>query len=168
MVRNFDTRRVDPDVVDRVLSNALHAPSAGFSQGWAFLLLDTPAEVEEERRLFYVAVTRAREELLLLHGGRRMQRGQLLPCLPSRFLDEIPDGMLDVVDRTGEAVHEEEATYRVEETAFRAGDRVRHHHFGLGHVVAVRSLGGGTRVTVEFGAAGRRDLLLSYARLERV
>ncbi len=46
MVRNFDTRPVDPDVVDRVLSNALHAPSAGFSQGWAFLLLDTRADVD--------------------------------------------------------------------------------------------------------------------------
>jgi DNA helicase-2/ATP-dependent DNA helicase PcrA len=134
------------------------------------LSLDTPEEVEEERRLFYVAVTRAREELLLLHGARRMQRGQVLPSIPSRFLDEIPDGMLEVLARTGEGVHEEEAVYRVEEEtgAFRAGDRVRHHHFGLGRVVAVRPGGGGTRVTVEFSGAGRRDLLLSYARLERV
>jgi len=134
------------------------------------LSLDTPEEIEEERRLFYVAVTRAREELLLLHGARRMQRGQVLPSLPSRFLDEIPDGMLEVVDRTGEWVSEDEAVYRVEEEPepFRAGDRVRHHHFGLGRVVAVRPGGGGTRVTVEFSGAGRRDLLLSYARLERV
>jgi DNA helicase II / ATP-dependent DNA helicase PcrA len=134
------------------------------------LSLDTPEEIEEERRLFYVAVTRAREELLLLHGTRRMQRGQVLPSLPSRFLDEIPDGMLQVLDRTGEAVHEEDAVYGVDEEteAFRAGDRVRHHHFGLGRVVAVRPGGGGTRVTVEFSGAGRRDLLLTYARLERV
>ncbi|HEX6327177.1 MAG TPA: nitroreductase family protein [Jiangellaceae bacterium] len=46
MVRNFDPRPVDPAIVERVLSNALHAPSAGFSQGWAYLLLDMPADVE--------------------------------------------------------------------------------------------------------------------------
>ncbi|HEX5135789.1 MAG TPA: UvrD-helicase domain-containing protein [Planctomycetota bacterium] len=134
------------------------------------LSLDTPEEIEEERRLFYVAVTRAREDLLLLHGARRMQRGQVLPSLPSRFLEEVPDGMLEVVERTGGWVSEDEAIYRVEEETepFRAGDRVRHHHFGLGRVVAVRPGGGGTRVTVEFSGAGRRDLLLSYARLERV
>jgi len=134
------------------------------------LALDTPEEIEEERRLFYVAVTRAREELLLLHGARRMHRGQVLPSLPSRFLDEIPDGLLDVEDRTGGAVREEEPVYRAEEAvaAFREGDRVRHHHFGPGRVVAVRPGGGGTRVTVEFSGAGRRDLLLSYARLERL
>ncbi len=134
------------------------------------LALDTPEEIEEERRLFYVAVTRAREELLLLHGTRRMQRGPVLPSLPSRFLDEIPEELLDVEDRTGGSVGEEEPSYEAEEASapFREGDRVRHHHFGLGRVVAVRPGGGGTRVTVEFSDAGRRDLLLSYARLERV
>jgi nitroreductase len=46
MVRNFAAGPVDPAIVERVLSNALHAPSAGFSQGWAYLLLDTPADIE--------------------------------------------------------------------------------------------------------------------------
>ncbi|HEY7044504.1 MAG TPA: nitroreductase family protein [Nocardioidaceae bacterium] len=45
MVRNYSDEPVDPVVVDRIMSNALHAPSAGFSQGWGFLLLDTPADV---------------------------------------------------------------------------------------------------------------------------
>ena len=45
MVRNYSPDPVDPAVVERILSNALHAPSAGFSQGWAFLVLDTPADV---------------------------------------------------------------------------------------------------------------------------
>ncbi|MET9021333.1 nitroreductase family protein [Actinopolymorpha sp. NPDC004070] len=53
MVRNFDPRPVDPAVVERVLDNALHAPSAGFSQGWGFLVLDQPADVER----FWVAAT---------------------------------------------------------------------------------------------------------------
>ena len=47
MVRNFQKdRQVPPEVLDRILENALHAPSAGFSQGWAFLVLDTPGDVE--------------------------------------------------------------------------------------------------------------------------
>jgi nitroreductase len=45
MIRNYAERPVDPAVVDRALRNATHAPSAGFSQGWAFLVLDTPADV---------------------------------------------------------------------------------------------------------------------------
>jgi len=53
MVRNYTTEPVDPAVVDRVLQNALHAPSAGFSQGWAFLRLDTPADVAR----FWTAAT---------------------------------------------------------------------------------------------------------------
>jgi nitroreductase len=46
MVRNYTDDPVEPDVVERILGNALHAPSAGFSQGWGFLLLDTPADVK--------------------------------------------------------------------------------------------------------------------------
>ena len=45
MIRNYDERPVDPTVVDRALRNATHAPSAGFSQGWGFLRLDSPEEV---------------------------------------------------------------------------------------------------------------------------
>ncbi|MHC5051481.1 MAG: DUF3553 domain-containing protein, partial [Planctomycetota bacterium] len=56
-----------------------------------------------------------------------------------------------------------------EETGgLRTGDRVRHHHFGVGRVLAVRQAGGATRVTVEFQEAGRRELSLAYARLERL
>src|SRR3712207_1092693 len=46
MVRNFTDEPIDPAVVERILQNALHAPSAGFSQGWAFLVLETPADIE--------------------------------------------------------------------------------------------------------------------------
>ncbi len=46
MVRTYSSQPVDPTVLDRILENALHAPSAGFSQGWAFLVLDEPAQVE--------------------------------------------------------------------------------------------------------------------------
>jgi nitroreductase len=57
MVRNYSPAPVDRQIVERLLTNALHAPSAGFSQGWAFLLLDTPADIER----FWATATPAGE-----------------------------------------------------------------------------------------------------------
>ncbi|MFQ5845505.1 MAG: ATP-dependent helicase, partial [Planctomycetota bacterium] len=135
------------------------------------LSLDEPEEVEEERRLFYVAATRAREELVLLHAAYRTRYGAPEPGRRSRFLDEVPPALVRRQDRLaageadgwgGEAVFEREGpTYAV-------GDRVEHDHFGAGRVAQVRRRGEGTRIIVEFDRAGRRELLLSYARLRRL
>lgn len=68
MVRNYSDEPVAPEIVERILSNALHAPSAGFSQGWAFLLLDTPEDVER----FWSAAAPPEETLASwLAGARR-------------------------------------------------------------------------------------------------
>ena len=61
---------------------------------------DVDEEIEEERRLCYVGITRAMKELFLTHAKRRMRYGQMNPCRSSRFLDEIPDEILDKIDRT--------------------------------------------------------------------
>ena len=61
---------------------------------------DSDEEIEEERRLCYVGITRAMKELFLTHARRRMRNGQTNPCEPSRFLDEIPKEILDEIDRT--------------------------------------------------------------------
>jgi len=136
------------------------------------LSMEDDEQIEEERRLFYVAATRAQEELLLTHVQTRMRQGRPTPSLPSRFLGEIPDEMLEIEDRTDPyGTHEDEAVFDVHADtggALRAGDRVRHHHFGVGQVLAVRASGGATRVTIEFQDAGRRELALAYARLERL
>jgi len=133
------------------------------------LSLASEEEVAEERRLFYVAATRAKEELVLLHAERRMHQGRFLPCLPSRFLDEIPADLLAVEDHTFKDFGDEEPEFQVlEEPAFRSGDRVKHGHFGVGRVVEVRKAGGATRITVQFSTSGRRELSLAYARLERL
>ncbi|MBM7786938.1 nitroreductase family protein [Tenggerimyces flavus] len=67
MVRNFADRPVDPEVVQRVLTNALHAPSAGFSQGWGFLVLDTPEAVAR----FWAATVGEGEPDRWMRGMRR-------------------------------------------------------------------------------------------------
>jgi len=139
------------------------------------LSLAEPEEVEEERRLFYVAVTRAREELALLHAASRLRFGVPTPSLPSRFLDEIPDALLEVEERGrdlflgGEVGETGEAEFQVGEGApsFTVGERVRHDHFGSGRVAAVASRGGTVRITIDFDRAGRRELALEFARLTR-
>ncbi|MHC4450642.1 MAG: ATP-dependent helicase [Planctomycetota bacterium] len=137
--------------------------------------IDTPEEVEEERRLFYVAVTRAREELALFHASRRMRYGAPQPAIPSRFLEEIPDELLEAENRggdpfeAGEAVFDEEPVYRADSGGgFASGERVKHNLFGAGRVVAVHRAGGTTRVTVDFDRVGRKELSLEFARLERI
>jgi len=154
------------------------------------LSMDSESEIEEERRLFYVAVTRAEEDLVLSHARSRMRYGVPQPCIPSRFLDEIPDEMLDVDERGRDpfasssrggsggpseptddgfdAIFEDEPAFEYESRGFQAGEHVRHNLFGKGRVVAVRKAGGATRVTVDFFDRGRKELSLEFAKLERV
>ncbi|HEU4543820.1 MAG TPA: nitroreductase family protein [Jiangellaceae bacterium] len=95
MVRNFDPHPVDPAVVERVLTNALHAPSAGFSQGWAFLVLDTPADVER----FWSATTPSGEGTDMWSEGMRRAPVIIVPLSCKRaYLDRYakPDkGWID-------------------------------------------------------------------------
>ena len=64
--------------------------------------IDTDGEFEEERRLFYVGITRAMKELYLTYTGHRIKYGKRLPSVPSRFLDEIPDNLLKRIDTNEE------------------------------------------------------------------
>lgn len=140
------------------------------------LSIDEPEEVEEERRLFYVAITRAKEELYLMHAAFRTRFGAMEPTLPSRFLCEIPDALIERDDHTdpGAGAHhaadpwDGDAVFEAEAVPLSPGDRVEHDHFGPGRVADVRLRGQSTRVTVEFDRAGRRELLLAFARLRRV
>jgi nitroreductase len=67
MIRNYSDQPVDPAIVERILENALHAPSAGFSQGWAFLVLDTPEQLER----FWAAATPANTDVASWLAGVR-------------------------------------------------------------------------------------------------
>ncbi|MFT3961680.1 UvrD-helicase domain-containing protein [Propionivibrio sp.] len=133
--------------------------------------------LEEERRLMYVAVTRARKRLYLTHAQTRMLHGQTRYCVPSLFLEELPAELLRPVgarpayaaaapfsggaaaSRSGEA-----ATVG----GFRIGQNVQHAKFGLGVIVAAEGRGNDARVQVNFGAHGMKWLALEYAKLTAV
>ncbi|MGF1634366.1 MAG: ATP-dependent helicase, partial [Phycisphaerae bacterium] len=133
------------------------------------------SELEEERRLCFVGITRAQQRLILGKANIRTVRGIRERTITSPFLNELPAELLDVTDRTGvpDPADRHDPYGRAFDTAraglatpFRKGDAVRHPKFGTGTVFDVAGMGTNTRVVVDFQSAGRKTLILEYARLE--
>ncbi|GEC09409.1 DNA helicase [Streptomyces spinoverrucosus] len=151
-------------------------------------------ELEEERRLAYVGITRARERLYLTRSAMRSAWGQPQYNPPSRFLEEIPAAHVDW-KRTGASAAPAGpvsgvaaslsssrsrssasgasgfATRRTAEqpvVGLAVGDRVTHDQFGLGTVVAVKGTGANAEATIDFGDAKPKRLLLRYAPVEKL
>ena len=134
--------------------------------------------LEEERRLMYVAVTRARKRLYLTHAQTRMLHGQTRYCMPSTFLEELPEELLRRVGHT--PAYASTPPVKVGSAAgsrgagnesvggFRIGQSVQHAKFGLGVIVSAEGRGGDARVQVNFGAQGMKWLALEYAKLTAV
>ncbi|HYZ14369.1 MAG TPA: 3'-5' exonuclease, partial [Actinomycetota bacterium] len=134
-----------------------------------------PAQLEEERRLMYVGVTRARERLYLTNAWSRALFGQTSYNPPSRFLSEIPNELVrslegdDVADADGSASPIREAVMgRPQSVDISAGDTVVHDKWGEGVVVTVNGRGTDAEATVRFEDAGEKHLLLAYAPLRKV
>jgi len=141
-----------------------------------------PRELEEERRLAYVGITRARQRLYLSRALVRSAWGAPSHNPASRFLTEIPDRLVDW-RRTEEDQtrwHRPPATRSQRVASSRgsrpsrpvpvlsAGDRVTHDTFGLGTVVATSGVGEHAQATVDFGDEGLKTLLLRYAPVEKL
>lgn len=126
--------------------------------------------LEEERRLMYVAVTRARRRLYLAHAQSRMLHGQMRYSVPSRFLDEIPDALLKHLNARPAA--KPAAPRAVQGTPahahypWRIGQSVLHQKFGRGVVVGYEGNAGDLRIQVNFGSAGTKWLAMEYAKLQ--
>ena len=134
--------------------------------------------LEEERRLMYVAVTRARKRLYLTHAQTRMLHGQTRYCVPSMFLEELPEELLRKVGNvpsyaanatpgysSGGTAKKLSATEPATVGGFRIGQNVEHAKFGLGVIVSAEGRGSEARVQVNFGAHGMKWLALEYAKL---
>jgi DNA helicase II / ATP-dependent DNA helicase PcrA len=126
-------------------------------------------ELEEERRLLYVGMTRAKDALTLTLADRRLVYGRVEPRRPSRFLEEIPKAALEerFFGRPAPTifsgrVHEEEPQ---DDRPLRRGKRVRHPRYGYGVVLAEEGSGEETRLTVYFDRAGKKKFVARYADL---
>ncbi|MCL8207910.1 MAG: UvrD-helicase domain-containing protein [Actinomycetia bacterium] len=122
-------------------------------------------QVEEERRLMYVGITRAQDLLVLTYARQRLLNGRPGSYPVSRFVQEIPAELVEVLAREIDRPAVLSRTPPAD--GFQAGDRVRHPRFGWGTVVAARGSGDDLEVTVAFPGGGIRSLLARYAQLER-
>jgi ATP-dependent DNA helicase UvrD/PcrA len=153
-------------------------------------------EIEEERRLCYVGMTRAQSNLILTSAARRRVFGEYQATEPSRFLNEIPPALVERIAPTWTAAYqsafshshyefrtnpygrkgrgrarEAEASYDYENedqsvSGLRVGMRVRHQQFGVGTVMNVEEQNDDLKVTVRFSSVGVKKLLSKYAKLE--
>ena len=133
--------------------------------------------LEEERRLAYVAITRARRRLYLSFAQTRMLHGQTRYSLASRFLEEIPEGLKKWL--TPRFVRKAEISWSVapkkerlfqgrsnDGSGFRIGQNVLHHKFGAGVIVDAEGHGREARVQVNFGKQGVKWLAVAVAKLQ--
>ena len=139
--------------------------------------MDKIASLEEERRLCYVGITRAKSKLYLTHAESRRLHGEVNLCRPSRFIKEIPKQLIDEI-RLKAPVSRTKVLRRngmrdslssgaeIPQTEISLGQRVAHGKFGEGVVLNYEGQGSNARVQVNFDAAGSKWLVLSYAKLE--
>jgi DNA helicase II / ATP-dependent DNA helicase PcrA len=153
--------------------------------------LENDEELEEERRLCYVGMTRAQSRLALTGSYRRRVFGEYTSTQPSRFIEEVPPELLELVPAFGDSarsrakgaytlrrspygrrgVEEQTPSYAYEDEnqalgVLRAGQRVRHPRFGVGTVVGVEGADESLKLTVRFPSVGQKKLVARFARLE--
>ena len=141
--------------------------------------LADPKELEEERRLAYVGITRARHRLYLSRAVVRSAWGAPSYNPPSRFLEEVPAELVEW-ERTSSSVSSPPAGAALAArpstrspgnrpiVSLAPGDRVSHDTFGLGTVVSTAGIGDKAEATIDFGSSGVKRLLLRYAPVEKI
>ena len=141
-------------------------------------------ELEEERRLAYVAMTRARKQLFILHTATRMMYGQTNVNRISRFAEEIPDECIKTENRSGgyspyrekktdPYAYSAKSTFvtqppKTKATVIKAGTRVKHNFFGEGEIVSAEPMGNDVLYEIQFDNGMNKKLLGEYAKLTTI
>ena len=153
--------------------------------------MESEQEMEEERRLCYVGITRAQQQLYLTYAQHRNIFGSYTSNMPSRFLDEIPDNLVEHVDLTpGNLWNSENSRnlgYKANshinntlthskqvkkefsgETGFSLGQKVIHKKYGKGTIVTLSGEGENQELTIAFDQGGIRKFIAAYAPLKKI
>lgn len=127
-----------------------------------------PKELEEERRLCYVGVTRAKEKLYLCHAAERMLFGESWCNGPSRFLQEIPNELMEEKSFEGEGVEVQSVGSGIDfENMYNIGDMINHPKWGSGEVMKIEGRGEDVTVDILFFNTGPKKLMLKYAPIQK-
>ena len=162
----------------------------GVFPGYGAMMSGDEMELEEERRLCYVGITRAKERLYLSAARRRMVHGQSQYNRVSRFIDEIPDAYIDISNGSQFNKKKEEREifarsdrkilkekpYQLDQFKvkpvtsldYEVGDRVKHIKFGAGTVCEIVQGGRDFEVAVDFDRVGRKKMFASFAKLKKL
>ena len=156
---------------------------AGMDEGLfpLFNTIDDKKELEEERRLFYVALTRAEERVYILYATNRRRMGvEMVNGLPSRFINEIPENSLEKISFSSSVTRKFVSGTRKKDGLtqmvrtvtdfddFQVGDKVEHSIFGIGKIMALSGTGENQRVGVVFSDGTRKKLIVKFANLKKI
>ena len=153
------------------------------------LSYNTRSELEEERRLFYVGITRAKQNLYLSYANSRYRWGKLIYCEESRFINEIDKDFVDITKQIdfkpiSQDFQKKKVVFKpkgnlkkISSSAlnnssikinFSEGDKVSHEKFGLGEILKIEGLNNDVRAIVQFSKFGQKNLLLRFAKLNKI
>jgi DNA helicase-2/ATP-dependent DNA helicase PcrA len=133
--------------------------------------VEEPGRLEEERRLCYVGITRSKQELVISYAEHRRMHGNDNYCVPSRFIREIPDQLIEEirprvqVSRPLSTAGYSTVSKDMTTGDYRLGQRVSHASFGEGVVLNYEGQGSHARVQINFESAGSKWLVVAYANL---
>lgn len=143
-----------------------------------FMSMDSGMGLEEERRLCYVAITRAREELYISYSKHTRKFGDVQERIPSRFLNEIPDELFSTSNETfyrmpveapraGNNTQKGTGDKAISGNTIQVGQRVRHREYGVGKILEISGSGDNKKAKIQFGYS-EKNFLLAYTQLEPI
>ena len=139
--------------------------------------IDNGESLEEERRLAYVGITRARERLFLSAAATRLCHGSRTRQMPSQFISEIPSDLLTASADSEQYERPDETAEDFEEFAqsparsaggLKVGDMVLHSHFGVGRVKKIIGAGRRAKATIDFDTEGEMHIVLAFAQIQKL